>query len=160
MVSWQLITARSDDEAVNHLDEESRKKREVLARRPSYRKILNELSSADLTAITSQNSSGTSDVKSESSTSDVETTAISVGGQYSLKVSSSQAYQRDGPCLQASMLSADSTAMITWASLRTSLRSCLTKLSLALLYIDAFRCYPHPHSNYHRAMEALYRQYR
>lgn len=85
----QLITSnRSEDDVLGNIEDESKKRREVLARRPSYRKILNELSSADLSAITSLHSAATSDVKSESSASDVDTqepATISVGGQY-LKV--------------------------------------------------------------------------
>lgn len=46
----QYTTINSDHHQVI-IDEESRRRREVLARRPSYRKILNELSSADVSAI-------------------------------------------------------------------------------------------------------------
>lgn len=44
----QQFTINPDHQVI---DEESRRRREVLARRPSYRKILNELSSADVSAI-------------------------------------------------------------------------------------------------------------
>lgn len=49
----QLISSRNELEA-KVLDDESKKRREVLERRPSYRKILNDLSSADVSQIVSQ----------------------------------------------------------------------------------------------------------
>ena len=52
----QLISSRSELEAKvgSILEDESKKRREVLERRPSYRKILNDLSSAEVSQIVSQ----------------------------------------------------------------------------------------------------------
>lgn len=113
---FQLISSRADEEALlGNIDDESKKRREVLARRPSYRKILNELSSADISALTHHSSATSSDVKSESSASDVDTqepTTISVGGQY-LKVCTHNEHVITTKC----------TCLLTFAYLPTLLRA-------------------------------------
>lgn len=54
MTFHQLISRTEDsDTVITSFEEESKKRREVLARRPSYRKILNDLSSADISSISS-----------------------------------------------------------------------------------------------------------
>ncbi|RWS27530.1 hypothetical protein B4U80_03336, partial [Leptotrombidium deliense] len=85
----QVISTRSDDSdtVITTIDDESKKRREVLARRPSYRKILNELSSAEASgAITAL---PTSEIKSEEpdhiERSDAGTATITVASPY-LKV--------------------------------------------------------------------------
>lgn len=50
----QLISSRSEFDPKSIHDDESKKRREVLERRPSYRKILNDLSSAEVSQIVSQ----------------------------------------------------------------------------------------------------------
>lgn len=52
----QLISSRNELEGKvgSILEDESKKRREVLERRPSYRKILNDLSSAEVSQIVSQ----------------------------------------------------------------------------------------------------------
>lgn len=80
-----------DEEDLINIEEESKQRREKLARRPSYRKILNELSSADLSAIASIQS----EIKGEGEEQDGNGNngpTINVGGQY-LKVLPASALQ-------------------------------------------------------------------
>ncbi|KAI1290012.1 cAMP-responsive element modulator [Halotydeus destructor] len=108
----QLITRGNNNGELilpDNFEDESKKRREVLARRPSYRKILNELSSADiisshqhhqLSAIhSSHNHNSNNDVKSETGSSvdsnsdpQSDSATISVGGQY-IKVLPTSALQ-------------------------------------------------------------------
>lgn len=89
-----MISSRDDSGLTNaNIEDESKKRREVLARRPSYRKILNELSSADVSALTS--SIQQNEIKSEVDCDPHEATTINVGGQY-LKVLPASALQLAG----------------------------------------------------------------
>lgn len=121
-VQVELITAAkadSDSETVtiSNPEEESKKRREILARRPSYRKILSELSSTDTqgTVATLGSNSSNSDTKEEDQTATVIDdgeggSTITVGGtQYHtpaglLKVVPASAIQlatQDGSGLQS-----------------------------------------------------------
>jgi hypothetical protein len=84
--SVQLISA----DELDNIEDESKKRREVLARRPSYRKILNDLSAADISAIASIQS----EIKGEGS-DDQDGPTINVGGQY-LKVLPASSLQLAG----------------------------------------------------------------
>lgn len=57
--------------SVSSAEDESKKRREVLERRPSYRKIFNELSSADLGSLTSPSIKSEDETDSESSTATI-----------------------------------------------------------------------------------------
>lgn len=45
---YQVVEAGSDDSLSNDEDPTTRKRRDILTRRPSYRKILNDLGGADI----------------------------------------------------------------------------------------------------------------
>ena len=85
--SVQLVSATRSNQpesviaTPNAIEDESKKRREVLARRPSYRKILNDLSSADVGPVAS-----IPEIKNEEETeTDSGTATITVAGSY-LKV--------------------------------------------------------------------------
>lgn len=76
--------------AINFDDEEKRKKREILARRPSYRKILNDLSSTEGSGVITTISG---DIKSEDDDRVDNTATITVAGTPYLKVLPASAIQ-------------------------------------------------------------------
>ena len=88
----KIISSKTDDgETITPVifEDESRKRREILARRPSYRKILNDLSSTEaagaVTAIPAE-------IKQEDDSDRDGGTTVQIGGQY-LKVLPASAIQ-------------------------------------------------------------------
>lgn len=73
----QLATLSDLEESAAAAEEENKKRREILARRPSYRKILNDLSSADTPVIPTDVKEETSSI-SESSSQEANETANTI----------------------------------------------------------------------------------
>ncbi|UYV79006.1 CREB1 [Cordylochernes scorpioides] len=74
----QLIQAKGDNgDIIVGGDSDTKKRREILARRPSYRKILNDLSEPGLTAELKEDTTS-----NEASSQESDSGAIIVGGQY------------------------------------------------------------------------------
>lgn len=96
LIHLQIISKTEDGETITPLifEDESRKRREILARRPSYRKILNDLSSTEAAGAVN---TIPAEIKSEDDSDRSEGTAtITVAGTPYLKVLPASAIQLSG----------------------------------------------------------------